>query len=209
MASLLLAFKASPDLMNTTVANPVGQGSGAAAESVTTWLELWRDGDPVAIEKVTALVYQDLRRLAAYHLRSESDAGSLQATALVHEAYLRMATLRTIDWQGRAHFISVVTTIMRRILVDQARARRAQKRQTPVVDELPVAKEHHQLDTLAVDQALDRLAIDYPRCAQVVELRFFGDLDFCEIAQTLSLSLATVERDWRFARAWLKKAMQA
>ena len=177
------------------------------SESVTAWLELWRDGDPAAIEEVTALVYQDLRRLAAFHLRSESNVTSLQATALVHEAYLRVASLRSIDWQGRAHFISVVTTMMRRILVDHARARKAVKREMPPPDQFCATSEHHQLDTLAVDQALLRLSDRYPRCAQVVELRFFGDLDFSEIAQTMDLSLATVERDWRFARAWLRKAM--
>ena len=177
-------------------------------ESVTKWLELWRDGNAEAIERVTELVYQDLRRLAAYHLRSESNATSLQATALVHEVYLRMSSLRSVEWEGRAHFISVVTKMMRRILVDHARARNTAKRDPRVVFDTPHTPEHHQLDTLAVDQALDRMAVRYPRCAQVVELRFFGDLDFHEIAGTMDLSLATVERDWRFARAYLKKAMQ-
>jgi RNA polymerase sigma-70 factor (ECF subfamily) len=178
-------------------------------DSVTKWLALWREGDAVAMEQVTALVYQDLRRLAAYHLKSESEVTSLQATALVHEVYLRMSSLRSIDWEGRAHFISVVTKMMRRILVDHARARNAAKRDAAVVEDVPPLHEHHQLDTLAVDQALERMATRYPRCAQVVELRFFGDLDFCEIAGTLDLSLATVERDWRFARAYLRKAMEA
>jgi RNA polymerase sigma factor (TIGR02999 family) len=177
-------------------------------ESVTRWLELWRDGDSAAIEKVTALVYQDLRRLAAYHLEAESAVDHLQATALVHEVYLRMSSLRSVQWDGRSHFISVVTRIMRQILVDHARARKAAKRDMPDHCETPMVKEHHQLDTLAIDQALDRMSARYPRCAQVVELRFFGDLEFGEIAQTLDLSLATVERDWRFARAWLRKAIQ-
>ena len=194
---------------NSSVVTTSSEAPLAPVESVTAWLELWRDGDPVAMQQVTALVYQDLRRLAAYHLRSESDAGNLQATALVHEVYLRMSTLRSIDWQGRSHFISVVTNMMRRILVDQARARKALKREAPPPKQEYLVPEHHQLDTLAVDQALVRLSTRYPRCAQVVELRFFGDLDFGEIAHTMDLSLATVERDWRFARAWLRKAMQA
>jgi len=177
-------------------------------ESVTTWLELWRDGDPEAIERVTALVYQDLRRLAAYHLKRESNADTLQATVLVHEVYLRMSSLRSIDWRGRAHFISVVTKMMRQILVDQARARKSAKRDAGAVEEIPLIPEHRQLDTLAVDQALDRISKPYPRCAQIVELRFFGDLDFKEIAGIMDLSLATVERDWRFARAWLRKNME-
>jgi RNA polymerase sigma-70 factor, ECF subfamily len=178
-------------------------------ECVTEWLELWREGDSQAMERVTALVYQDLRRLAAYHLKTESDVTSLQATALVHEVFLRMSSLRAIDWEGRAHFISVVTKMMRQILVDHARARKAAKRDAPLLDETPLIPEHQQIDTLAVDQALERMSAHYPRCAQVVELRFFGDLEFREIAQTMDLSLATVERDWRFARAWLKKALQA
>jgi RNA polymerase sigma factor (TIGR02999 family) len=185
---------------------PLENGS-ASMESVTRWLELWHDGDSEAIERVTALVYQDLRRLAEYHLKRESDADLLQATALVHEVYLRMSSLRSIDWKGRPHFISVVTKIMRQILVDQARARKAKKRDVGAVIEIPLIQEHRQLDTLAVDQGLERMAKHYPRCAQIVELRFFGDLDFNEIADVLNLSLATVERDWRFARAWLRKNM--
>ena len=176
-------------------------------ESVTRWLELWRQGDPEALERLTALVYQDLRRLAAYHLRAESDADRLQATALVHEVYLRMSSLRSIDWKGRSHFISVVTKIMRQILVDQARARNAAKRDAVPLDAASLVHEPRQLETLAVDQALDRMSVHYPRCAQIVELRFFGDLEFGEIAETMHLSVATVERDWRFARAWLKRSM--
>jgi len=178
-------------------------------DSVTRWLELWRDGDAEAIERVTALVYQDLRRLAAYHLKAESDADRLQATALVHECYLRMSSLRSIDWKGRSHFISVVTKMMRQILVDQARARKAAKRDAAALEDVPQMHEPHQLDTLAVDQALERMSARYPRCAHIVELRFFGDLEFREIADMMDLSLATVERDWRFARAWLRKAMEA
>jgi RNA polymerase sigma factor (TIGR02999 family) len=177
-------------------------------ESVTRWLELWRDGNAEALERVTNLVYQDLRRLAAYHLKGESDADNLQATALVHEVYLRISSLRSIDWKGRSHFISVVTKMMRQILVDHARARNSAKRNAGAVAEIPpLIQEHKQLDTLAVDQALERMYQRYPRCAQVVEFRFFGDLDFSEIAGVMDLSLATVERDWRFARAWLSKNM--
>ena len=177
-------------------------------DSVTRWLELWRDGDAEAIERVTDLVYQDLRRLAAYHLKAESDVERRQATTLVHEVYLRMSSLRSIDWKGRSHFISVVTKIMRQILVDRARARNAAKRDAAALEEMPLVHEPQQLDTLAVDQALDRMSHRYPRCAQVVELRFFGDLEFREIADAMDISLATVERDWRFARAWLRKSMQ-
>jgi RNA polymerase sigma factor (TIGR02999 family) len=97
--------------------------------------------------------------------------------------------------------------MMRQILVDQARARNAAKRDASAADEIPLIQEHQQLNTLAVDQALERMSQRYPRCAQIVELRFFGDLDFKEIADVMTLSLTTVERDWRFARAWLRKSM--
>ena len=177
-------------------------------ESVTKWLDLWREGEPEAIEKVTALVYQDLRRLAAYHLRRESDAASLQATALVHEVYLRMPSLRSIAWKGRGHFISVVTQVMRRVLVDHARARNAAKRDARAMEPVRASLEPSQFDIVAVDQALDKMAQHHPRCTQIVELRFFGDLEFREIAEVLGVSLATVERDWRFSRAWLEKTMR-
>ncbi len=179
----------------------------AIGESVTQWLHLWREGDQQAIEHVTDLVYQDLRRLASYYLDGESQANTLQPTALVHEAYLRISGIRDVDWQGRAHFISVVTHTMRRILVDHARARRAAKRDGSVFDPLPAARGNAQIDILAMDQVLERLTELYPRCGQVVELHFFGDLEFQEIAAVMSISLATVERDWRFARAWLQKNM--
>ena len=175
-------------------------------ESVTEWLRLWNDGDPQGIERVTALVYRDLRRLAAYYLDRESDADILQPTALVHEAYLRVSALRNIDWKGRAHFLSIVTATMRRILVDHARARAAAKRDNCGLG-AEEARENTQLNILAVDQALERLALSYPRCARVVELRFFGDMEHPEIAQLMNMSLATVERDWRFARAWLQRKM--
>jgi RNA polymerase sigma-70 factor (ECF subfamily) len=159
------------------------------------------------MSRVTDLVYRDLRRLAAFYLNGESHANTLQPTALVHEAYLRVSQIRKIDWQNRGHFIAVVTSLMRRILVDHARARRAAKRDGALSGEMATSQTPRQLDTLAVDQALMRMSEHYPRCAQIVEFRFFGDLDFQEIAEVMNLSLTTVERDWRFARAWLQKKM--
>lgn len=176
-------------------------------EDVTEWLRLWQEGDERAVERVTELVYRDLRRLAAFYLNGESQANTLQPTALVHEAYLRVSVIRDIDWQSRGHFVSVVANIMRRILVDHARARNAAKRDHRSLDADLVLREPHRIDILAVDQALDRMSLHYPRCSQVVELRFFGDLEFQEIAQVMDTSLATIERDWRFARAWLRKNM--
>lgn len=177
-------------------------------DSVTRWLELWRQGDFAAIEHVTALVYQDLRRRAAHYMRGEKNVTSLQATALVHEVYLRMSSLQDVDWEGRSHFIAVVTTMMRRILIDHARARQAMKRDSSGLQEDVSSHEDLRLDTLALDQALQRLADYHPRCAKVAELRFFGDFDFAEIADIMDLSLATIEREWRFARTYLRRAIE-
>ena len=177
-------------------------------DSVTRWLELWHKGDADAIERVTALVYHDLRRRAVQYMRGESQAATLQATALVHEAYLQMTSLQGVDWEGRGHFIAVVTTMMRRILVDHARARKAAKRDPSGRPDDAVPAGDFRLDTLALDQALQRLALRHPRCARVAELRFFGDLDFAEIADIMDLSLATIEREWRFARTYLRKAIE-
>ncbi len=177
-------------------------------ESVTQWLQLWRDGDDQALQRVTDLVYRDLRKLAAYYLDGESNANTLQPTALVHEAYLHLASVRGIDWKGRGQFIAVIAQMMRRILVDHARARKALKRDSSRALDLPVAQESGaQIDILAVDQALERMATRYPRSAQIVELRFFGGLEFQEIGSALDLSVTTIEREWRFARAWLQDAM--
>ena len=177
-------------------------------ESVTQWLSLWRDGNDIAVDRVTALVYQDLRRLAAYYLSGESNVKTLQPTALVHEAYLRVAEIQEFDCKNRAHFIAVIAQIMRRILVDHARSRNAQKRSAgPGALPWGALREVQPIDLLSVDQALDRLATHYPRRARIVELRFFGGLEFTEIAEALEISLATVERDWRFARAWLQEKL--
>ena len=180
----------------------------AIPESVTGWLHLWRAGDDLAIEQVTALVYRDLRRMAAYYLSGESNANTLQPTALVHEAYLHVSAIRDLDWKDRGQFIGVVARMMRRILVDHARNRKAAKRNAAQAD--PPGRASHPmspLDVLAVDGALTHMATRYPRCCEIVELRFFGDLEFSEIAESLNLSLSTVERDWRFARAWLQSRM--
>lgn len=176
-------------------------------DSVTHWLGLWGKGDQKAMERVASLVYQDLRRLAAFQLQGEAASITFQPTELVHEAYLRVCRLDRIDWQSRAHFISVVTCTMRRVLVDHARSRRAAKRDTSLMTLPASVFPEARIDVLAMDEALDRLSQRYPRCGQIVEHRFFGGLEFAEIAEVLQVSLATVERDWRFARAWLQKNM--
>ncbi len=184
------------------------QAESGIEESVAKWLSLWRDGNDLAVDRVTALVYQDLRRLAAYYLSGEGNAKTLQPTALVHEAYLKVAEIQGFECENRAHFIAVVAQIMRRILVDHARSRNAQKRNAgPGALPWDALQEIQPIDLLSVDQALDRLAAHYPRRARIVELRFFGGLEFPEIAEALEISLATVERDWRFARAWLQEKL--
>jgi RNA polymerase sigma factor (TIGR02999 family) len=177
-------------------------------ETVTGWLSLWKEGDRHALEHVMAVVYQDLRRMAAYYLSGESNANTLQPTALVHEAYLRLAHLRGFDCNGREHFIAVVARAMRRVLVDHSRARNAAKRNAGAAPS-PEFTTSANLDPLEVDRALDSLSEEHPRKAQVVELRFFGGLEFTEIATALDISLATAERDWRFARAWLQDKLGA
>ena len=169
--------------------------------SVTFWLQQWQNGSGGALEELTPLVYDDLRRLAARHLRAENPGHTLEATALVHELYLRISSIRTIDWKSRGQFVSVAALMMRRILTDHARRRQAAKR-TPDARQ----KEHtaDQLDLIAVDRALEKMSSDYPRHARIVQLCFFGGLDLPEVAQVMDLSLRTVERDWHFAKGWLK-----
>jgi RNA polymerase sigma factor (TIGR02999 family) len=175
----------------------------ATPESVTFWLQRWQEGSDHALEQLTGLVYADLRRLAARYLQDEGPGHTLQATALVHEFYLRIAGIQELDWKGRGHFISVAAQMMRRILIDHARRRQAAKRDGgPLRPSAPAAQDGP--DILDMDRALERLAVDYPRHARIVELRFFGGLDAPEIAGALSLSLRTVERDWQFAKAWLQ-----
>ena len=176
-------------------------------QSVTFWLQRWHDGTEGALEQLTRLVYDDLRRLAARYLRDEAPGHTLQATALVHELYLRMASVQEMDWKGRAHFISVAAQMMRRILIDHARKRQALKRDAGQALHPPSAAAADGPDILDVNTALDRLAVNYPRHARIVELRFFGGLDAPEIAQVLDLSLRTVERDWQFAKAWLQQSV--
>jgi len=173
--------------------------------SVTFWLQRWHDGSDVALEELTRLVYDDLRRLAARYLRDEAPGHTLQATALVHELYLRMASVQEMDWKGRAHFISVAARMMRRILIDHARKRQALKRDAGHAVPAQAALDAAGPDILDVNSALDRLAEDYPRHARIVELRFFGGLAAPEIAEVMDLSLRTVERDWQFAKAWLQQ----
>jgi RNA polymerase sigma-70 factor, ECF subfamily len=174
----------------------------AAPASVTFWLRRWHSGSADALDELTPLVYADLRRLAGRYLRDEDPSHTLQATALVHELYVRIGSIQEIDWKGRGQFIAVAAQMMRRILIDHARKRRAAKRDASIG--VPIRDAAVDPDVLDVDRALEKLAADYPRHAQIVELRFFGGLRAPEIAESLGLSLRTVERDWQFAKAWLQ-----
>jgi RNA polymerase sigma factor (TIGR02999 family) len=174
----------------------------AAPASVTFWLRRWHAGSEDALAELTQLVYADLRGLAGHYLRDESPGHTLQATALVHEFYVRIGSIQDIDWKGRGQFIAVAAQMMRRILIDHARKRRAAKRDASSA--ILAGQAVVEPDVLDVDRALEKLAVEYPRHAQIVELRFFGGLKAPEIATSLGLSLRTVERDWQFARAWLQ-----
>jgi RNA polymerase sigma factor (TIGR02999 family) len=171
-------------------------------------------GDEKATSQLMPLVYDELRRLAASYLRRERPGQTLQATALVHEAYVRLISEKAHNWQNRTHFLAIAALSMRQILVQRARSRRAAKRGGDpariTLDEqlLPAAQNApDEIDLVALDAALDRLAALNQRQAKIVELRYFGGLSVEEAAETLRISPATVKRDWTLARAWLKREL--
>ena len=187
------------------------------AADVTRWLKAWGRGEASALDRLTPLVYEELRRLARIHMRREHPGHTLQATALVNEAFLRLVDAKDVDWQDRIHFFAVSARIMRRILVDAARARASLKRgggaervahSTAVdLDQLPAVACDLGAQLCALDDALDALAHMDPRRAQVVDLRYFGGLTIEETAQVLGISSQSVMRDWRLARAWLAREL--
>ncbi len=184
-----------------------------APDRVTALLIGWSGGDRAALDQLLPLVYDELHRLAAARLRRERPDHTLQPTALVHEAYLRLVDQRRADWRNRAQFFGVAAAMMRRILVNHARDRAALKRGGAVEKvSLSAAAEwagKQDLDLLGLDDALARLAALDPRKGQIVDLKFFAGLNTEEIAEVLQVSASTVERDWRFARAWLYDALSA
>ena len=185
---------------------------GADLAEVTGLLQAWSEGDAQAFERVVPLVYDELHRMAARYLAGERSTVSLQATGLVNEVCLRLLGWDEIRWQNRQHFFGVSAGMMRRVLVDIARRRRAGRRGGPhavrvPIESVDVAARAPDTDLLAVDMALDRLALEDPRKAQVVELRFFGGLSVDETAEALGVSVRTVHTDWVFARAWLYRAL--
>lgn len=182
--------------------------SESSPHPVTTLLREWRAGDSEASARLMPLVYEELRARARGYLERERGNHTLQATALVHEAYLRLVKSDPIAWQNRAHFFCVAARVMRRILVDHARARQSNKRggeaervSLELVPEPAAAGQN--VEFVALDGALEELAREHPRPARVVELRFFGGLEAREIAEVLELSEKTVLRDWSFAKLWL------
>ena len=182
-------------------------GVDHAAADVSALLRAWSDGDVDARDRVMELVYQELRRRAAAYLRRERPGHTLQPTALVHEAYLRLVDQRAGAWRNRAQFFGVASQIMRRILVDRARARKTAKRSGQwarvTFEESVAAHPSRDVDVLDLDAALIDLAAFDARKSQVAELKFFGGLTLDETGQVLGLSVATVEREWQVARAWL------
>lgn len=179
------------------------------SHNITHLLKEWSDGDQRALDKLTPLVYEELRHQAARYLRRERPGHTLQTTALIHEAYLRLIDAKDVHWQSRAHFFAIAANLMRRILVDHARRRDADKRggsqlKLTLNDMFTVAKET-DVDVLAIDEALDRLARMDQQQARVVELRFFSGLSVEETAAALGVSPKTVKRDWSVARAWLRR----
>jgi RNA polymerase sigma-70 factor (ECF subfamily) len=174
---------------------------------VTLLLMELQKGNKDAEAKLIPLVYSDLRRLAAYYMRGERREHTLQATALVHEAYLRLTKLQEVNWQNRSHFYAVAAQLMRRILVDYARAYQADKREAAKgalsLDEALFVNKHRPKDLVALDDALEQLSKRDPRQARIVELRFFAGLNEEETAVLLGISSRTVKREWRIAKAWL------
>lgn len=171
----------------------------------------WSKGDPQALERLVDAIYPELRRIASAKMAGERRAHTLQPSALVNEAFLRVRELHQIDWQSRGHFLAVAATFMRRILVEHARAKKGAKRgggalQVSLTD-LTKFVPGPQVEVLDVDRALQKLHDVYPRKARVVELRCFGGLEMKEIASVVGASTPTVERDWRFACAWLKREL--
>ena len=180
---------------------------GISPGEVTNLLIELKNGNRDAESRLMPLVYGELRRLAGLYMRGERPGHTLQATALVHEAYLRLVGYEDVDWQNRAHFFGVAANLMRRILVDHARAKQAKKRgggdQKVSLDQAVLVRPEAPEQFLALDEALERLAKRDPRQARIVELRYFGGLSEEETAEVLQISVRTVKRDWSVARAWL------
>ena len=187
------------------------------ADDLTGLLIEWGQGDKAALDRLTPLVYDEIRRIAHRYVQREREGQTLQTTALVNEAYLRLAGSANITWQNRAHFYAVTAQVMRRILIDHARRRQYVKHGGETqrvafevaISEAGLMSQPRAAELLALDEALDELARLDPRKSRVVELRYFGGLSLEETAKVLEVSLMTVRRDWRAAKAWLYKKVMS
>lgn len=186
--------------------------TAAASSEITGLLINWSKGDQTALERLLPLVERDLRRLAHGYMRRENPDHTLQTTALVNEAYLRLVDQNKTQWQNRAHFFAIAATIMRRILLNYARDQQRQKRWAKVkqvsLSEAAAVSMQKGSELIALDEALKKLAVIHSRKSRVVELRYFGGLSVEEIAEVLQISEITVLRDWKFARAWLMREIK-
>lgn len=183
-----------------------------SASSVTQLLVDWQQGDQSALKKLTPLIYDELRRIAHRYVKHERHGHTLQTTALVNEAYVRLAGQQGPEWQNRSHFFAVTAKVMRHILIDHARRRHYLKHggqlQQVSLAEASLMSEERAADLIALDEALDELKGFDPRKSEVVELRYFGGLSLEETAEALEISVMTVRRDWRAAKAWLFRRMR-
>src|SRR5215831_3306362 len=184
----------------------------SSAHSVTQLLLDWRRGDAVALEQLVPVVYQNLRRIARHYMAGQKPGHTLQATALVNEAYMRLIDCQQVNWKDRAHFFAISAQVMRRVLVEFARSRKYQKRgggaRKTSLDEALIASPQRGHDLVALDEALQALAVSYSRQSQVVELRFFGGMSVEETAEVLQVSAITVMRDWQLAKVWLSRELK-
>jgi RNA polymerase sigma factor (TIGR02999 family) len=184
-----------------------------SASQVTHLLEAWRKGDQTALQKLMPLVYDELRRIARQHMGRERSGHTLQTTALVNEAYLKVAKHQEIEWNDRIHFFAIAAQMMRQLLVDHARRRKRDKRGGDVsllsLNEEQAVSPEQGIDVLALHFALERLATMDPRKAQIVELRYFGGLNIEETAEALGIAPVTVKREWSRAKAWLFGELKA
>ena|SRR5258707_6721256 len=183
----------------------------SSPHSVTALLLDWSDGNKESLDKLIPVVYHELRRQAARHLRRERREHTLQTTGLIHEAYLRLIDQKNVRWQNRAHFFGIAAKLMRQILVDHARKNQAAKRGGMDIklslEEATLISKGRDMNLMALDEALTRLATIDPRKGRVVELRYFGGLTMEETAEVLEVSLATAKHDWSMAKAWLRREL--
>jgi RNA polymerase sigma factor (TIGR02999 family) len=193
--------------------NPHSEEPAATPSELTQWLAQFDAADPAVAQRLFELLYDELRRLARSQLRKEDPGHTLSATALTHEAWFRLSAQTRTQWKSRGHFLAVAATMMRRILVNHAEAKRAAKREAERVPLTLAGVEQlagtPDRDVVAVHEALLAFEALDPRAAKVVELRFFGGLEIEEIAEAMDLSPATVKRDWTLARAWLQRELSA